>query len=372
MSTFTTQHIDAQHFRWTMGRYPTGVALISAIEADGNPVGMIVGTFSSVSLDPPLVSFMPTKVSTSWPRIQKTGRFAVSILSAEQESVVRAFSGKTATKFDTVEWSPSAGGSPLIDGAIAWIDCVIADVVDAGDHVIVLGSVLDLQPVGDNLPLLFFQGGFGGFTPHSLAATSSDLGIQLAVVDRIRPAMEDIARIFNCGCVVGGKESEDFVILASAGSDATPWLPDMIGKRVRAAAPFGRTAMAFADEGERTRWIEAGASSHEELFLDRDLRAIQQRGYSLSSGNTETAGQSGDVLTSMDPGPEVGTDKTAQRINSVAFPLRVPELPVPMILSTYGLDLQADSPQLTDLIRDLAEICRRIETNFADQEVRTR
>jgi flavin reductase (DIM6/NTAB) family NADH-FMN oxidoreductase RutF len=127
---------------------------------------MSVGSFTSVSLDPPLVAFCPARTSTSWPRIRTAGSFCVNLLTARQETVCRAFASQAEDKFVGLRWQPSpATGSPLFDGVAAWIDCEIAEVISAGDHFIVLGAVLDLDHADPDLPLIFHRGGYGRFTP---------------------------------------------------------------------------------------------------------------------------------------------------------------------------------------------------------------
>lgn len=133
---------------------------MTALGTDG-PVGMVVGTFTSVSLDPPLVAFMPAKSSTSWPLIRDTGRFCANVLSAEQEELCRNFSRRGGDKFSGVKWASGASGSPILDGVIAWVDCDIDQIVESGDHYIVIGRVRDLDIVQSVTPLAFFRGEFG-------------------------------------------------------------------------------------------------------------------------------------------------------------------------------------------------------------------
>ena len=125
--------IDAKHFRRVLGHFPTGVAVISGLDPDGKPAGMAIGSFTSVSLDPPLVAFLPDKTSTSWPKIAPSGKFCVNILASEQESVCRAFAVKGGDKFAQFEWSPCRiTGSPRLDDVVAWIDCEVESVTEAG------------------------------------------------------------------------------------------------------------------------------------------------------------------------------------------------------------------------------------------------
>lgn len=162
----TPAPIDAALFRRILGHYPTGVCVITARDADGAASGMVVGSFTSVSLDPPLVAFFPDKGSSSWPRIEKTGRFCVNILGEEQGDLCRRFASKIENKFEGVSHRLSDAGLPILDGVVAWIDCTLEAVHEAGDHYIVLGRVRALDSDHpDARPLLFFRGGYGGFAP---------------------------------------------------------------------------------------------------------------------------------------------------------------------------------------------------------------
>jgi len=153
--------IDATVYRHVLGHYPTGVCVVTAF--DGQPVGMAVGSFTSVSLDPPLVAFLPDKRSTSWPRIERSGKFCVNILGRDQLDVCTRFAVSGSDKFAGLVHQQSANGSPVIDGVLAWIDCDLHDVVDAGDHLIVLGRVRQLEAASASEPLIFFRGSYGGF-----------------------------------------------------------------------------------------------------------------------------------------------------------------------------------------------------------------
>ena len=157
--------IEAAHYRQVLGHFPTGVTVITAIGSDG-PVGLAVGSFCSVSLDPPLVAFFPDKRSSSWPQIRQAGQFCVNILAEEQEDICRVFASKGTDKFSGLGWKPTGGsGSPRLDDVLAWIDCRIDAVHDAGDHEIVVGHVLALEVARNDAPgpLVFYRGGYGRF-----------------------------------------------------------------------------------------------------------------------------------------------------------------------------------------------------------------
>ena len=152
-------------FRRVLGHYPTGVTVVTAVDG-GAPVGLAIGSFGSVSLDPPLVMFCPDKSSTSWPAIERSGGFCANVLAEDQAGVSSLFAGWEPDKFAGVTWSTRATGSPVIDGCLAWIDCTVEAVHDAGDHWIVVGRVADLGVGRSGAgPLVFFKGGYAGVTP---------------------------------------------------------------------------------------------------------------------------------------------------------------------------------------------------------------
>lgn len=154
--------VDSATFRRVLGRYPTGVVVVTAVDDDG-PVAMVIGSFVSVSLDPPLVGFLPAKTSSSWPRIERAGRFCVNVMGADQLPICNAFFRKEGDPWETLDWTHSPTGSPLLEGSLAWIDCTIDNVVDAGDHWMALGWVVALDCADEGDPLLFYSGGYGTY-----------------------------------------------------------------------------------------------------------------------------------------------------------------------------------------------------------------
>ena len=158
-----TPPFDAAQYRQVLGHFPTGVTVITAIN-DGDPVGLAVGSFSSLSLDPPLVLFCSGSQSSSWPKIRAAGSFCVNILAASQEHVCRVFASREPDKFASITWTRTKQtGSPLIEGVLAWIDCDIETVLPGGDHDIVVGRVRDLDSADSTGPLVFYRGGYGRY-----------------------------------------------------------------------------------------------------------------------------------------------------------------------------------------------------------------
>ena len=146
--------LDPQRYREFFGQLPTGVTAIVARGPSG-PVGLIVGTFSSVSLDPPLVSFMVTRNSRSWLSVRAEGRFTANILASDQRSLSQKLAGWSPDKFRNVSFDEN--NDQVIHGCLAWAACTLDREVEAGDHLIVLASPHELVVTRATRPLIFFQ-----------------------------------------------------------------------------------------------------------------------------------------------------------------------------------------------------------------------
>jgi 3-hydroxy-9,10-secoandrosta-1,3,5(10)-triene-9,17-dione monooxygenase reductase component len=154
--------IDPADFRKVLGHLPTGVTVVAAAP-DEHPAGMTIGSFFSVSLDPPLVGFCAGKGSTSWPLIEPARCFAVNILSSDQAGISNHFASSAADRFGEVSWRPGVTGSPILDGVVGHIECRTEHTFDAGDHWIVVGHVVDLSVDEGGAPLVFLGGRYGTF-----------------------------------------------------------------------------------------------------------------------------------------------------------------------------------------------------------------
>lgn len=155
--------IDTVRFREVLGVYPTGVCVVAALDETGQPVGMVVGTFTSVSLDPPMVGFLPDKKSASWPLIERAGKFCVNVLASDQRDLCRQVATRGPDKFGAVDYAVSDRNLPVLANAIATIECAIHSVNEAGDHWFVLGNVLAMDVHREEDPMLFHRGRYGGF-----------------------------------------------------------------------------------------------------------------------------------------------------------------------------------------------------------------
>ncbi|MYA86116.1 MAG: flavin reductase family protein [Acidimicrobiaceae bacterium] len=156
---------DGREFRRVLGHYPTGVTVVTAT-CPGGPEGLTIGSFTSVSLDPPLVSFCPGHDSDSWARMRAVGSFCVNVLADDQADLSSTFASRAGDKFREVTTRVEATGAPVIEGCLAWIDCRVETVHTAGDHDIVVGRVVALGTADGasesaSGPLVFLKGGYG-------------------------------------------------------------------------------------------------------------------------------------------------------------------------------------------------------------------
>lgn len=154
---------DTADFRAVLGHFCSGIVIVTAI-AGSEPVGMTCQSFSSASLTPPLIMFLPARTSTSYPRIRTAGQFCVNVLDRSQEPISQQFAKSGVDKWSGIGWKAGENGAPVLDGALAWMECTVYREYDAGDHVITLGLVERLGAATSGEPLLYFRGAYGQFT----------------------------------------------------------------------------------------------------------------------------------------------------------------------------------------------------------------
>jgi len=152
--------IDSLSFRQCLGKFATGVSVVTCVDANGEPCGITANSFSSVSLEPPLVLWNIAKVSNSLDAYLQAEYFAINVLAESQEEVSSHFAKSDHTLFDNVQHETSANGSPLLPGTIAQFECQTYAIHGCGDHHIIVGEVLDFRSTA-RAPLLFFGGRYG-------------------------------------------------------------------------------------------------------------------------------------------------------------------------------------------------------------------
>lgn len=275
--------IDSMLYRDVLGHYPTGVVIVTAM-VDGSPVGLVIGSFTSVSLDPPQVAFLPMKQSGSWARIRTAASFCINVLSAEQEQLCRDFARPSEDKFAGISWHPSPSGAPIIDGVVAWLDCAPAAIYDGADHDIVLGRVTHMKVEERGLPLLFFQGGYGRFAPGSLVVSSGrEFIILVRMADLVRDDMESIAAELGVECSIQAVDEGDSVFIATANHSSSQGR-SRLGARVPLVPPLGPLFIGTPGAPTDEQWIArlGRADDDARQLARRQLELTRRRGWSIS------------------------------------------------------------------------------------------
>lgn len=156
----TNQDLDPERLREAFGIFPSGVVAVAA-DVDGRLIGLAASSFTSVSLDPPLVSFSIANTSKTWPDLRRAEHLGVTILAAHHGQVCRQLAGHVEQRFDDVDVTVSQDGAVTLDDGLARFDCTIHREVEAGDHTIVLLELHAVEQADTSLPLVFHRSGFG-------------------------------------------------------------------------------------------------------------------------------------------------------------------------------------------------------------------
>ncbi|MFY9556183.1 MAG: flavin reductase family protein [Blastocatellia bacterium] len=151
--------VTKDEFRTALSRFVSGVTVVTALDSDKRPAGITVSAFSSVSLEPPLVLACIDKNASLHGCLPEGSHFAVNILAADQEHVSRRFASKDEERFDGAGYKQGVSGAPLLDGALAHIECRVVHAYPGGDHTIIVGEV-ESTSVGDHKPLAYYRGGY--------------------------------------------------------------------------------------------------------------------------------------------------------------------------------------------------------------------
>ena len=383
----TPQAFDATTFRKVLGHFPTGVVVVTSRDA-AEPVAMVIGSFTSVSLAPPLVAFLPAKSSTSFPAIRESGEFCVNVLADDQEQLVRAVTAKTWKDGGTGGVLLPGPGVPKLNGAVAWIDCAIQDVIDAGDHYIVVGRVRDLAVAHDSLPLLFFQGGYGRFAPLSFVTSEPSPVGQLRLVDIARPWMERVADRTGRECLATALMRDELVIVARAGRPSGGQSPTRVGQPVPFTPPLGAEFVAWDEQGAKA-WLGRLRSRPAIPAVDFEamLTRVRERGWSVGlaspkyrefeSALAAIAVDSVDVehrRAAQQASHELGAEYDPGEFDpSKDYPVRILNVPVfsasgsvVLLLSVYQLPATSTLEDIT-LYRDvLMDAAREITRELAE------
>lgn len=387
--------IDPSTFREVMGHYPTGVTVVTGVADDGEPIGMVVGTFASVSLDPPLVSFMPTTGSFTFARLRTAKSYCVNVLAHDQMDLCRLMAAPRPGKFDDVSWSLSAHGAPVLDDAVAHIHCTSDQTIEAGDHFIELCHVDDMSVNRPVTPLLFFQGGYGGFSTSSMTArTDSELVAAVQLGEVARPHIERLARElgFEVGAIVSVGNDELMTVAAAYGGQVEVREP--IGERIPLMPPLGEAYVADNSDDVVERWL-ARAPSQEDAVLEKyrnRLGVVRAKGWSMSRRNPEGGidyAQLLDALREYSSGPLTPARERAVRsviaeashlyevveleagqtydVGALVVPVRNPDGSISMVLRAMQLSPDAPAARVLAWIEALQAAAGKVEQALRDQ-----
>lgn len=160
--TTETKEFDSSAFRKVLGCFATGITIITTISKDGKPVGLTANSFTSLSLDPPLVLFCLDRKINSFEAFHSNRHFAINVLRHDQEQLSRRFATSAIDKFQGLEFETWNTGCPILKGCLAAFECDIQQVIEAGDHVIIIGEVNKIHHDADGgRPLLYYRGKYG-------------------------------------------------------------------------------------------------------------------------------------------------------------------------------------------------------------------
>lgn len=152
-------HLDEAEFRRAMGVFATGVTIVTCLDEERRPTGMTVNSFTSVSLEPPLLLWCVNKSIIPFPAFSTTGHFAVHVLKRDQEDLSNHFAVDRTDKFDGVEYREGVAGLPLLPDYLSVYQCQVSHRIDAGDHIILVGQMVDYE-VNEGEPLVFYGGDY--------------------------------------------------------------------------------------------------------------------------------------------------------------------------------------------------------------------
>lgn len=278
---------DKSVWRRTLGHYPTGITIITSVDNERAPVGMVVGTFTSVSEQPPLVGFLPQRTSRTLALIEQAGRFRASVLGATHERFCRDFfTALPEQRFAHGRWEPDQFGIPRLKDAVAWFDATVHDVLPAGDHVMVLGEVTDLGlgPSANDVPLVFHRGGYGTFSTPSTGIEFGDFGGKLRLANSVAGQLEQLTMELGADSALVTVVDDDVVALSSGTTRSA-----YVGTSFPFAAPLDPGFAAWCEPAQRAGWLTRGRELVEEFdeqLVSDVVDLARHHGYAISFGYT--------------------------------------------------------------------------------------
>lgn len=280
--------------RDALAAHPHGFTLAAVRDETGEATG-VVGTLVPASTRPPLVLFLADRTSPSLPLIRTAGRLGLNLLAHDQEPLIRSHA-----PLREAGWRPSDRGTPIVDGAICWLDCDVVDIHEVGDRFGVVGAIVDAGVERNVMPLVGFQGGVGGFVAGPLSVSSgSDRLNPLGIVDTAIDKIDLLAQELEVECSLIALDGDDTVAIAAANHSPVAWRTHL-GKRVPVIPPSG--VLFVGGPGSRLTeqdWLaRLGAASEEDVALARrQLERARSRGWSAALVGELKAEEIDDLVT---------------------------------------------------------------------------
>ena len=380
-----TREEKALWWRAVLGEYPTGVCLLAA-RADTELFTMVVGTFTAVSQDPPLVGVFINRTSTTFPRIAATGGFAVSVLGSSHEQLSRDIAAKTPELFDRASLVEGSSGNPHLADAVAWFDAVIERRETYGDHDLVIGRVTDFGVgwAGAEFPLLFRRAGYGTFAapsePYDMRAFVDRLHLVQRATDELQCASDELRLPITVNTQIGNSVVTVGVVTPfSAVADSSK-----IGRSFPFAAPVAPVFAAWATPERRHAWMEG--SRHllgrvEREKIARQLEGVRTRGCGLvgrrptgprfdtlfaENASRGALAQTWEEMLALGGDLDEAPERVWQRVSGVQVPVfgadgeavlalyatELPELPHPAAFDSIVARLTGASRRISELLGD--------------------
>lgn len=276
-------------WRAVLGEYPTGVTAITSTDASGEPVGMVVGTFTAVSESPALIGFLPAANSRTFEEIRRNGTFCANVLGYEHEDLCRRFAARADDRFESTQWEVSELGNRRLLDAVAWFEGRIVDITPVGDHFFVVAEVTGLG-VGDGsagLPLLFLKGGYGSFTVPSLTFDVPGFSGQLRAAESVRDVVQELADETGTECLLSTLVDSSVLVLTAANLLPTRPRNGLVGMNFPFAAPLAPALAAWNTPESVKLWEENSRhllGAVDRPLLARLLDSVRERGYAMTVG----------------------------------------------------------------------------------------
>lgn len=272
---------DARELRRVLGTFVTGVTVVTTVDSDGRYHGLTANSFSSVSLDPPLVLWSQAMKAPSHATFAKADRFAINILAEDQISLSNRFAKSSPDKFAGLDVDVGLGRVPLLRDCSAWLECSVVSKLPGGDHTIYVGEVLSMRRTGRK-PLVFGNGQYLLADPHDLGAAQAGTGhAQLRATRLGARAIERLVRRFDetMALAVWGNHGPTIAMWEPASAPVSDQLPIGLILPVTSTA----TGLAFAAHlpaatVDQIAWPEAGTSSENASSWEQRLADVRRRG----------------------------------------------------------------------------------------------